>query len=254
MCSNSPRFICLHCRPNGIRNETGFKVPAVKRPGSDMYKEVDVRFFISPHPRGQRCGYGRLTICDDSRGVGERSRAHHGTGHGAGERAAGALMAMADHRARVCADGDGQRAGATPFSTSLPTTVAFAPEVIPWRRTGCGRSRRRRSPRSSSSGSRAPAMLAQSGDLGWLTGPSTSINHKANPKAPDAGPRHGCYLSVWRRQPGRPLARSSSTSASTRRRRLPFPGDSRAPPSRRASPARGKASRRLPAWRPRTAS
>jgi ketosteroid isomerase-like protein len=43
--------------------------------------------------------------------------------------------------------------------------------------------------------------VAASGDLGWLTGPSTSINHKATPKAPDAGLRHGCYLSVWRRQP-----------------------------------------------------
>jgi ketosteroid isomerase-like protein len=39
--------------------------------------------------------------------------------------------------------------------------------------------------------------VAASGDLGWLTGPSTSINHKA----PDKQPRHGCYLSIWRKQP-----------------------------------------------------
>jgi len=39
--------------------------------------------------------------------------------------------------------------------------------------------------------------VAASGDLGWLTGPSTSINHTAN--APKPG--HGCYLSIWRKQP-----------------------------------------------------
>ena len=39
--------------------------------------------------------------------------------------------------------------------------------------------------------------VAASGDLGWLTGPSTSTNHTAKP----ATPRHGCYLSIWRKQP-----------------------------------------------------
>jgi ketosteroid isomerase-like protein len=39
--------------------------------------------------------------------------------------------------------------------------------------------------------------VAASGDLGWLTGPSTSINHKSV----DKKPRYGCYLSVWRKQP-----------------------------------------------------
>lgn len=39
--------------------------------------------------------------------------------------------------------------------------------------------------------------VASSGDMGWLTGPSTSINHKS----PDTTPRYGCYLSVWRKQP-----------------------------------------------------
>ncbi len=38
--------------------------------------------------------------------------------------------------------------------------------------------------------------VAASGDLGWLTGPSTSIDRKA----PDAKPRYGCYLSIWRKQ------------------------------------------------------
>ena len=38
--------------------------------------------------------------------------------------------------------------------------------------------------------------VAASGDLGWLTGPSTSINHAQGKK-----PGHGCYLSVWRKQP-----------------------------------------------------
>jgi ketosteroid isomerase-like protein len=40
--------------------------------------------------------------------------------------------------------------------------------------------------------------IATSGELGWLTGPSTSINRAA----PDPKPRYGNYLSVWRRQPG----------------------------------------------------
>ncbi|HET7217324.1 MAG TPA: DUF4440 domain-containing protein [Vicinamibacterales bacterium] len=39
--------------------------------------------------------------------------------------------------------------------------------------------------------------VAASGELGWLTGPSTSINHKN----PEAKPGHGCYLSIWRKQP-----------------------------------------------------
>jgi ketosteroid isomerase-like protein len=39
--------------------------------------------------------------------------------------------------------------------------------------------------------------LAASGDLGWLTGPSTFINHEAADKTP----RYGNYLSVWRKQP-----------------------------------------------------
>jgi ketosteroid isomerase-like protein len=39
--------------------------------------------------------------------------------------------------------------------------------------------------------------VARSNDLGWLTGPSTIVNHAA----PQPAPRHGNYLSVWRRQP-----------------------------------------------------
>jgi ketosteroid isomerase-like protein len=38
--------------------------------------------------------------------------------------------------------------------------------------------------------------VAASGDLGWLTGPSTSINHAQGTK-----PGYGCYLSIWRKQP-----------------------------------------------------
>jgi len=38
--------------------------------------------------------------------------------------------------------------------------------------------------------------VASSGDLGWLTGPSTSINRKAA----EPVTRYGCYLSVWRKQ------------------------------------------------------
>jgi ketosteroid isomerase-like protein len=39
--------------------------------------------------------------------------------------------------------------------------------------------------------------VAASGELGWLTGPSTFINHAAA----DAKPGYGNYLSVWRKQP-----------------------------------------------------
>jgi len=39
--------------------------------------------------------------------------------------------------------------------------------------------------------------IAASGDLGWLTGPSTSINRKGT----DARTGYGCYLSVWKKQP-----------------------------------------------------
>jgi ketosteroid isomerase-like protein len=39
--------------------------------------------------------------------------------------------------------------------------------------------------------------VSASGDLGWLTGPSTSIHRKA--AEPKTG--YGCYLSIWRKQP-----------------------------------------------------
>src|SRR6478672_11548151 len=38
--------------------------------------------------------------------------------------------------------------------------------------------------------------VASSGEIGWLTGTSTFIDHAA----PDATPRYGNYLSVWRKQ------------------------------------------------------
>ncbi len=38
--------------------------------------------------------------------------------------------------------------------------------------------------------------IAASGELGWLTGPSTSIN----PTRDKAEPRHGNYASIWKRQ------------------------------------------------------
>jgi ketosteroid isomerase-like protein len=38
--------------------------------------------------------------------------------------------------------------------------------------------------------------VAASGELGWLTGPSTFVDHAGDDK-----PRYGNYLSVWRKQP-----------------------------------------------------
>jgi ketosteroid isomerase-like protein len=39
--------------------------------------------------------------------------------------------------------------------------------------------------------------VAASGELGWLTGPGTFINHAAGDKTP----RHTNYLSIWRKEP-----------------------------------------------------
>lgn len=41
---------------------------------------------------------------------------------------------------------------------------------------------------------------AASGELGWLTGPSTFIDHSTT----EGPPRYGNYLSIWRRQSGAP--------------------------------------------------
>ena len=62
---------------------------------------------------------------------------------------------------------------------------------------GCGSSRR--TPFSEFELVWEPRLgdVAASADLGWLTGPSTSINHTAK----DPKPGHGCYLSIWRKQP-----------------------------------------------------
>jgi ketosteroid isomerase-like protein len=78
--------------------------------------------------------------------------------------------------------------------------------------------------------------VAASGDLGWLTGPSTSINHKA----PEKKPRYGCYLSIWRRQPdGRWLVFIDVGADSPGP--VPFaPGFTRIPFERRYSGAEGK--------------
>ena len=130
--------------------------------------------------------------------------------------------------------------------------IAFTPDVVP------AKDRLRKQPSTPFSEFELvweprTGDVSASGDLGWLTGPSTSINHKANPKAPDAGPRHGCYLSVWRRQPdGRwRVIVDVGVDAPTP---VAFPGGF----TRSTIPTRfagqGKGGRRLPAWRPRTAS
>jgi len=74
--------------------------------------------------------------------------------------------------------------------------IAFAPEVI------SAKARLRKQPSRPFSELELvweprTGDVAASGELGWLTGPSTSIDHTK----PDAKPRHGCYLSVWRKQP-----------------------------------------------------
>jgi ketosteroid isomerase-like protein len=73
--------------------------------------------------------------------------------------------------------------------------VAFAPDVI------LAKDRLRKQPSVPFSEAELvweprTGDVAASGELGWLTGPSTSINHKK----PDAKPGYGCYLSIWRKQ------------------------------------------------------
>jgi ketosteroid isomerase-like protein len=74
-------------------------------------------------------------------------------------------------------------------------SIAFAPEVV------SAKDRLRKQPSTPFSEFELvweprTGDVASSGDLGWLTGPSTSINHKS----PDKKPSYGCYLSVWRKQ------------------------------------------------------
>jgi ketosteroid isomerase-like protein len=74
--------------------------------------------------------------------------------------------------------------------------IAFGPEVTP------ARERLRKQPSTPFSELELvweprTGDVAASGDLGWLTGPSTSINHTAKDKKPG----YGCYLSIWRKQP-----------------------------------------------------
>ena len=74
--------------------------------------------------------------------------------------------------------------------------VVFAPDPVP------GRERwRARKPRPFSSYELTwePRLgdVAASGDLGWLTGPATQIDHDG----PDRSPGYENYLSIWRMQP-----------------------------------------------------
>lgn len=75
--------------------------------------------------------------------------------------------------------------------------IAFTPEVVPAKD---GLRKQPHAPPSEFELLWEPRTgdVAASGDLGWLTGPSTAINHKASD---GAKPRYGCYLSIWRRQP-----------------------------------------------------
>lgn len=107
-----------------------------------------------------------------------------------------ALMAMADAEREFAktATVKGWRDAFLDFFAD--DAVAFAPEVI------LAKDRLKKQP--SVPFSEAELLweprtgdVAASGELGWLTGPSTSIDHTK----PEAKPRYGCYLSVWRKQP-----------------------------------------------------
>ena len=73
--------------------------------------------------------------------------------------------------------------------------ITFAPEVVPAKD---GLRKQPSTPFSELELVWEPRLgdVAASGDLGWLTGPSTSINHTVK----DSKPRYGCYLSIWRKQ------------------------------------------------------
>ena len=74
--------------------------------------------------------------------------------------------------------------------------ITFAPEVVPAKD---GLRKQPSTPFSELELVWEPRLgdVAASGDLGWLTGPSISINHTVK----DSKPRYGCYLSIWRKQP-----------------------------------------------------
>jgi ketosteroid isomerase-like protein len=73
--------------------------------------------------------------------------------------------------------------------------ITFAPEVVPAKD---GLRKQPSRPFSELELVWEPRLgdVAASGDLGWLTGPSISINHTVK----DSKPRYGCYLSIWRKQ------------------------------------------------------
>jgi ketosteroid isomerase-like protein len=73
--------------------------------------------------------------------------------------------------------------------------IAFGPEVMP-AKDGLRKQPSRPFSEAELVWEPRTGDVAASGELGWLTGPSTSIDHTK----PDAKPRYGCYLSIWRKQ------------------------------------------------------
>jgi ketosteroid isomerase-like protein len=78
--------------------------------------------------------------------------------------------------------------------------------------------------------------IAASGELGWLTGPSTIIDHAAS----NAAPRYGNYLSVWRKQPDGAWRVYIDIGVPTPELPAFAPGFTRASPIPRYSGAEGK--------------
>ena len=91
-----------------------------------------------------------------------------------------------------------QRGSAIRSSSTSTTTRSRSTRRRCPRRHGCARGRRGRSREHELTWEPRTGDVAASGELGWLTGPSTFID-RTDPKAQ---PRYGNYLSVWRRQPG----------------------------------------------------
>ena len=79
--------------------------------------------------------------------------------------------------------------------------------------------------------------VAESGELGWLTGPSTYINHSGT----DQAPRYGNYLSVWRKQADGKWRVFIDVGTGLPSEATFAPGFTRTPPGARYAGTEGKA-------------
>ena len=136
------------------------------------------------------------------------------------------------------------RDGATPFSTSLLTMRLRLRRRWSRRRTGCGSSRRRRSRERELVWEPRLGDVAASGDLGWLTGPSTSINNTTKDASPATAAT--CRSGESNRMAGGGCSSTSAQARPNRFRSRPASRVSRSVGGTRARKARRRRGRASP--------